>query len=519
MSLNRGEAWQRLQEPWDLLIIGGGITGAGLLHEATRQGFRAVLLEQCDFAWGTSSRSGKMIHGGLRYLRQGQFRTTWHSVRERESLLRTFPGLIEPLGFLLPLYRDDPLPRPAAALGLWLYDRFAGRRAHRYLSREALQARAPHLRAEGLQGGYAYQDALTDDARLVLRLILEAVRQGAAALNYVRVEDLLQTRSGTVEGVVVRDQVSGRETEVRARAVVNATGAWADRLRGRLGRPPRLRLLRGSHLLLPGWRLPLAQGLILLHPRDHRPLYVLPWEGMALVGTTDLDHDQDLDEEPAIRPEEFEYLLTALQRAFPHLDLSASDVAATFTGVRAVVGTGRQPPSREPRDHAVWDEGIWTVTGGKLTTFRLMARETLHALRRRLPPPSIPPADPKGSEAAWEEMEAVEPTRWLRWIGRYGPEALPWFLQTPSEEQQPIPRTSTCWAELRWAIAHEAVVHLDDLLLRRTRLGFQLPGGALSFLERHRPRFQGALGWEDARWAQEVERYRRIWEAGYQPPR
>lgn len=522
MPLDRGAMWDRLGEPWDLIIIGGGITGAGLLAEAARQGFRAVLLEQRDFAWGTSSRSGKMIHGGLRYLRQGQFRTTWHSVREREALLRSFPGLIRPLSFLMPLYRDDPIGRLAMAVGLQLYDGFAGRRTHRYLPRDALRNEAPHLRREGLRGGYRYLDALTDDARLVLRLILDAVRRGAAALNYARVEEFLQTRSGAVEGVVVRDAVTGREAEVRARAVVNATGAWADQLRGKLGGRPRLRLLRGSHLLLPGWRIPLAQGIILLHPRDHRPLYVLPWEGMVLVGTTDVDHDQDLEEEPAIRPEEFEYLLVALQRAFPDLDLSPSDVTATFAGVRAVIGTGRQPPSREPRDHAVWDEGILTVTGGKLTTFRVMARDAMRALRRRLPPPS---SRPPASEAplipetlrALEQEIGVEGA--LRRIGRYEPELLSLFLESAAEERQAIPRTDLRWAELRGIIAHEAVVHLDDLLLRRTRLGFQLPEGALPFLERHRARLQAWLGWDDARWSLEVRRYRGIWEDCYRPPR
>jgi len=521
MALHREEMGLRLDEPWDLLIIGGGITGAGLLAEAARLGFRAVLLEQNDFAWGTSSRSGKMVHGGLRYLRQGQIRTTWHSVREREYLLSALPGLIQPLGFLMPLYRDDPIGRPAMALGLWIYDGFARRRTHRYLPREALLTLAPHLRREGLLGGYRYQDALTDDARLVLRLIQDAVRRGAAALNYVRVEGFLRTRSGAVEGVMARDRISGRELEVRARVVVNATGAWADRVRGKLGRPPRLRPLRGSHLLLPHWRLPLAQGVILIHPQDHRPLYALPWEGMALVGTTDVDHSEDLEEEPRIHPEELEYLLAALRRAFPDLELSAQDVTATFAGVRAVVGTGRQPPSREPRDHVVWDEEILTVTGGKLTTFRVMARDALRMLRRRLPEPSPPPAEPEKPEvreAARALLERWEPGLGLRLITRYDPELLVAFLQAPPEEQTAIPRTDVRWAELRWIAAHEAVVHLDDLLLRRTRLGFQLPEGALPFLERHGDRLRAMLGWDGERWAREVARYRRIWEGAYRRP-
>jgi len=366
-------------------------------------------------------------------------------------------------------------------------------------------------------GATRYLDAITDDARLVLREIQAAVGRGALALNYARVEGVRQTRTGAVEGVLVRDVLTGREAEVRARAVVNATGAWADRLRGQLGRPPRLRLLRGSHLVLPGWRLPLAQGVILLHPQDHRPLYVLPWEGMVLVGTTDVDHAEDLDAEPRIHPEEFVYLLTALRRAFPDLDLSERDVVATFAGVRAVVGTGRQPPSREPRDHVVWDEGILTVTGGKLTTFRAMARDALRALRRRLPAPAHPPA-PEELEPAPEPPADLDPAVAVRLVSRYGPGILSRWAAIPSEDRERIPGTEVLWAEVRWAARFEGVVHLDDLLLRRTRIGLCLPEGGLPFLCRHRARLQAMLGWEDARWAQEVTRYRRIWETSYRPP-
>lgn len=511
----RAEAWARLSEPWDLVIVGGGITGAGLLFEAARLGFRALLLEGRDFAWGTSSRSGKMVHGGLRYLRQGQFRTTWHSVREREALLRLWPGLVRPLGFLMPLYRAEPPGRPAAALGLWLYDLFAGHPTHRYLDPERLLEQAPHLRREGLQGGYAYPEALTDDARLVLALIQEALRLGAGALNYARVEGLRQTRAGHVEGVMVRDVLTGREAEVGARVVINATGPWADGLRGQLGRPPRLRLLRGSHLIFPGWRLPLAQGLIMIHPVDGRPLYALPWEGVTLVGTTDVDHDQDLEEEPAAAPAEVDYLLTALRRAFPFLDLTEADLQATFAGVRAVIGTGRQPPSREPRDHAVWDEGILTVTGGKLTTFRVMARDALGRIRRRLPAPR-PPARP--ALAPPEIRRDLDPRLLRRLWSRYGPMADTVLQAAPAEDLAFIPGTPVLWAEVRWAAGHEAVVHLDDLMLRRTRLGVLLPQGGIPWLRRHGDRLQSMLGWDEARWLTELERYQEIWRRAWQPP-
>lgn len=521
MPWDREALWDSLDGPWDLVVVGGGITGAGLLWEAARVGFRALLLERGDFASGTSSRSGKLVHGGLRYLAQGRFRLTWLAVRERERLLREMRGLVAPLGLLHPCYRGDPQGPVLLGLGLFLYDLMALRRTHRRLDPEALRALAPHVRQGGLLGGFWYQDALTDDARLVLRVLREAERLGASALNYVRVEDLCRTRSGRVEGVAVRDLLTGRTKEVRARVVVNATGAWADALRSRLGHPPRFRPLRGSHLLFPGWRVPLAVGLTFLHPWDGRPLYALPWEGATLVGTTDVDHREDLEGELRISPEEGEYLLAAVAHLFPGLDLGEGDVLATFAGVRPVVGTGKVHPSREPRDHAIWDEGLLTVTGGKLTTFGAMARAALGRVFRRLGGPRGT-AGPgvRAREEPLGAAEALDPEdpRHRRLIARYGLEdAAAILCASRPGELEPIPGTQTLWAEVRWAAEREGVVHLDDLLLRRTRLGLLLPEGGLALLEGLRPLVQGALAWDEGRWRAEAERYRRVWEAAHSP--
>lgn len=448
-------------------------------------------------------------------MRQGQFRVTWRSVRDRESLLRELPGLVEPLGILLPYYRGDPMGHFLLALGLCLYDALALRRTHRPLGPEALVALAPWIRRQGLRGGFWYQDAFTDDARLVLRVLGEAVANGATALNYVRVEGLCRTRSGRVDGVVARDLLSGRTLEVRARVVINATGAWADSLRAWLGHAPRLRLLRGSHLLFPGWRLPLALGISFFHPWDGRPLYALPWEGVTLVGTTDLDHQEDLAE-PRIHPQEGAYLMAAVRSLFPSLELSPKDVLSTFSGVRPVVATGARDPSREPRDYAIWDEGLLTVTGGKLTTFGSMARAALAKAARYLGPPSHPSTKVRerwGSEGVWGEAEPWRP----RLLGRYGAEAALLVQTARPGELEPIPGTTTLWAEVRWAAEREGVVHLDDLLLRRVRLGLTLPGGAIPLLERLRPLIQPALGWDEARWQMEVRRYQEIWHSAYSP--
>jgi len=233
----RDRAWEQLNQAWDIVVIGGGITGAGILREATRLGLRTLLVEQRDFAWGTSSRSSKLVHGGLRYLKEGQWRLTRASVRERKRLLDEGAGLIEPLGFLIATYRGDRPGRWTYKAGLSVYDLLALQWSHQHYKSEDFQMLAPHLAQDGLTGGYRYGDAQTDDARLVLRVLQEAVAAGGTALNYVSADDLLLSR-GRVAGVALRDMETGRTAEVQARTVINATGAWADRLRGQVGAPP-----------------------------------------------------------------------------------------------------------------------------------------------------------------------------------------------------------------------------------------------------------------------------------------
>jgi glycerol-3-phosphate dehydrogenase len=225
--VKRAEEWARLRPSYDLLVVGGGITGAGIALEAARAGLAVLLVEQGDFASGTSSRSSKLVHGGLRYLAEGNLKLTWEAVRERDRLLAEAPGLVDPIGFLFALHRGDRPGRAFVGTGLVLYDLLAREGRHARLDREEFLLRAPHAGAPGLEGGFAYADAATDDARLVLRVLHEAEAAGATALNYVRCEGLLRG-NGTVAGAVLRDLVTGGERDVRATAVVNATGAWAD---------------------------------------------------------------------------------------------------------------------------------------------------------------------------------------------------------------------------------------------------------------------------------------------------
>ena len=526
----RADIWQSISQPWDLLIIGGGITGAGILREAARLGLKALLVEQRDFAWGTSSRSSKLVHGGLRYLKQGKLGLTWASVRERQELLHEGPGLIDPLGFLLSVYKGDFPGRWTFALGLTIYDLLAMRWEHGFYSPQDFEMLAPHVARKNLEGGFRYLDAQTDDARLTLRVLQEACTINHAcaesqahvcAINYVRAESLLRS-NGLVDGAVLHDLESGERVEVHARVVINATGAWADHLRAQVGGEACIRPLRGSHLIFPAWRLPLAQAISFLHPLDRRPVFIFPWEGVVLIGTTDMDHAHSLDEEPAISPQEVSYLMAAVESEFPSLNIGLQDVLSTLAGVRPVIGSGQDDPSKESREHIVWEEaGLLTVTGGKLTTFRLIAQDAIRAVRHRLPGLPEPDQDAPVLDPVAMTLPAAkapdEPAR-RRLLGRYGAQAARLVAAAQAGELEPIPGTLTLWAELRWAARTEQVCHLDDLLLRRTRLGLLLPQGGAVIFPALEQICRQELGWSAQRWQSEQARYQDLWRRCYSLP-
>ncbi|MET3131187.1 glycerol-3-phosphate dehydrogenase [Oxalobacteraceae bacterium GrIS 1.11] len=509
---------------WDIVIVGGGITGAGILLEAARRGLRALLVEQRDFAWGTSSRSSKLVHGGLRYLKEGKFGLTRESVHERQNLLREAAGLVEPQSFAFGDYTGRKPGRRMFQLGLAIYDLMAGQRARHYFKTDEFTMLAPNIGRAGLNGGMCYVDAKTDDARLVLRVLQEARQHGGVAVNYMAVQSLLREggqERGQVRGVVLQDGMDGAQHVVRARLVISATGAWADGLRGQVGAKPKLRPLRGSHLVLPAWRLPLAQAISLMHPQDGRPVFAYPWEGVTLVGTTDVDHGADMKLEAAITPAEVDYLMAALSDQFPQLNLGRTDILATYAGVRPVIDSGQADPSKEGREHALWlEDGLLTVTGGKLTTFRVIALDALKRASALLPEwrdslrplPIFAPLEPLVRAAG------LAPEQRTRLLGRYGAQAQALLDAARDDELETIPGTETLWAQLRWAARTEAVLRLEDLLLRRTRLGLQLRGGGRDILPRIRAICQQELGWDDARWDAEQGAYLALWHSHYSLP-
>ncbi len=292
MNLNndRAETWQNLRQDWDLIIIGGGITGAGVFRLAVAQGLRVLLVEKNDFSSGTSSRSTKLIHGGIRYLRNRQVDITREMVREREALLREAPTLVDPLGFIMP-YTAVNAQRLLFRFGVTIYDLLAPKWNHRHMSRVEVQSLVPQMNAPRLAGAYLYYDAVMDDARMVLRLLSEACREGGTALNYARVETRFTSPlNGSVRGVALSDQSPHAlgSLELQARVVINAAGPWSDTLRAQINQPARLRPQRGSHLIFPREKLPLPHAVSLLHPKDNRAMFAMPWEGTTMIGTTDL---------------------------------------------------------------------------------------------------------------------------------------------------------------------------------------------------------------------------------------
>ncbi len=520
----REEVWSRLDKEWDLLVIGGGITGAGVARLAAACGLDTLLVEARDFAFGTSSRSSKLVHGGFRYLYNRQFDVTFESVRQREELLREAPNLVTPLAFNLPNYSEYNFPSRLLHLGVCIYDVMAPKWRHSRLSAAQLRQTFAHLRTENLEACFRYQDAELDDARLVLRVLREAVACGASAVNYARAESLLRDARGEVRGAVLRDMAvpDGRTVEVRAKAVVNASGPWTDLLRGQLGEPARLRKLRGSHLIFDAGRLPIPEALTIFHPVDMRAMFALPWEGKTLVGTTDVDHSAELEnacDEPFAAQSEIDYILTALDFLFPSLKIDQADVVSSFAGLRPIISGGADSPSKESRAHQIWNEhGLITITGGKLTTFRLMARQTVAAVLAALG--RSVRVDPRARVLERVQVPFVKgmPQDLLRFLsGRHGSETSALLSQALADELAPIADLPNPWAELRYAARHEGVVHLDDLLLRRVRLGLLLPQGGAELLPRVRAIVQPELGWDDRHWQKEEQIYRETWQRYYSP--
>ncbi|MGH9316716.1 MAG: glycerol-3-phosphate dehydrogenase/oxidase [Thermoanaerobaculia bacterium] len=529
---------------FDVLIIGGGITGAAAARDAAARGLSVALLEREDWASGTSWRSSKLIHGGLRYLETADVRLVFESLSERARLIRLAPHLVEPLDFLFPSYRARGIAPWLRELGLTAYDLLALGRSpswHRRLSKEELLRRERLLESPELLSGAVYSDARTDDARLTLENVLDAVLLSAVAVSRVEVAALEKDASGKIRGVRARDRESGRLLSVAASVVINATGAWGDqvlRLDAREA-PPQLRLSRGVHLTFPASRLPL-QSIVAFPMEDGRLLFGIPYGPVTLLGTTDTDYAGSPDEVSA-DVQDVRYLLDAASRTFPSARLSETDVLSTFAGLRPLVREPGKSLEETSREEAltVSASGLVSVTGGKLTTHRRMGAKAIdraaRLLRRqgRAVPASATSSRrfPGAPDMPMKEFLpffaglATSINRSLReetahhLARRYGSRASEIVALTAEDRElgRPLsPGLPDIDAEVVFASRREDARTLTDVLIRRTHLFWQAPRQGLEAVERAAALLGRELRWSKAQesaamddYAREVERSRR----------
>ncbi len=388
-AANRAACLEQMAErQLDVLIVGGGITGAGIAWDAALRGLQVGLVEKKDFGFGTSSRSTKLIHGGLRYLKQGEVKLVREVGKERALLHRLAPHLVHPLRMLLPMYKGGSLGPFSTSIGLWLYDWLAGVKAHErrtMLSRAATAGREPLLAQEGMLGGGMYVEYMTDDARLTLDIVRSAVAKGATVSNYAEVTRFYYV-NGHIEGAYVTDLCSGKEHLLRAKKIVNATGPWVDSLRekDKSKQGKRLYLTKGVHIVIPKARLPISQSLY-FDTNDGRMVFAIPRGEIVYVGTTDTVYQDNIDH-PLATDEDRDYLLAAVNALCPAAKLTAADVKSSWVGLRPLIYQEGKGPSELSRKDEIFlaPSGLITIAGGKLTGFRKMAQKVVDLIAAQL---------------------------------------------------------------------------------------------------------------------------------------
>ena len=485
--IRRTELVARLRsQSFDLLIVGGGIVGAGLARDAAMRGLRVALIEQGDFAGGTSSKTSKLIHGGLRYLEYGRFRLVRESVRERDTLRTIAPELVWPISLSLPIYRGDPRPPWKVAAGLTLYDLLAMRwhfNGRRMLSPSQARLREPALSPRDLQAVGSYTDCQMDDARLCLMNVLQAVAFGAVCCNYVRLVEFHKA-SGVIVGATIEDLRERQMIGLSATVVVNATGPWADAVR-RLSDPAaprRLAPTKGVHVVVPR----VSAGALFLQARaDRRMLFVLPWGDYSLIGTTESD-DVDRLDALAATPGDVDYLFTEVNRVLPEASLRPEHIVASFAGARPLLAFDGSSTGAS-REHRLEIDrfGLVSIMGGKYTTYRLMAQQTLDAVLRHRTLRAEPCLTDQVS--LLESTHPVALNRWQEVTRGIAPELLARLLTTygtgafrllqllefePSLIQPVCPHHDVIQAELVYAIQAELACTVSDVLVRRTKIAF-----------------------------------------------
>ena len=543
---SRETMWTQIPDEVDVVCVGGGITGAGIARDAARRGLRVALFEMDDIAFGTSSRSSKLIHGGLRYLESYEFSLVFESVSERRILLDLAPHLVNPLPFLFPVYEGSRRNLMMIGAGMWLYEGlslFRSPKKHRQLRPSEIAEVEPALKQEGLQGAPIYYDCATDDARLTLESALDAVENGATVATHARVEAFEKDESGRVRGVMVKNARDGSVREVRAHAVINATGPWTDEVIAMSGASRAGKVLRptkGIHIVVKAEKLPIQHAVVCFHPVDDRALFALPWGDRTYVGTTDTDYDGAPGREAATS-NDVDYLIEASNAHFPAHPIDRHDVIATWAGVRALIApepsAGELAESKVSREHQilVGESGLITIAGGKLTTFRKMAEEVvdtaiqLMRLSGQLPE-GLTASDsdkaPLPGAVGWPEdddhdkvaAKVCEVTQGrlsdktcLYLVNAYGMRAI-WIAErcaaNPSLCEPLIEGRPEILAQVDFAVDEELAATVSDIMIRRTQIFFRDFDQGLSAAEKVADRMATLIGWDEDERKRWLDAYR-----------
>ena len=531
------------QQTFDIAVIGGGITGAGVALDAASRGLSVALVEKDDFASGTSSRSSKLIHGGLRYLEQFHFGLVRESLHERAVLTRMAPHLSKPLRFLVPIYSSgtrSPLGsnKLKLSIGLWLYDLLAGSQnieRHRWLSAVEALRLAPALDGDQLRGAFVYYDCLTDDARLVIEVIKSAATCGAVIANYAAVQAV--NRSSGIASLTVEDIFTGERFDLKSRVIVNATGVWTDQV-SRLSdatAPKRLRPSKGIHLVFPREKFETQTAALIPSLGESRFLFVIPWQDRVIVGTTDTDYDGDLDH-PIAEPDEVNRVLESVARAFPSAKLTCDDLISTFAGLRPLISADEQSTKELSRKEEIFEdgEGMITITGGKLTTWRRMAERVvdravtrlekfegvLRPLAHQCVTESIQlaggrlarPLDEEASRTANEFGIEVSTARHL--IDTYGGNyrvVLELTGEASGLKSVLLDGLPQIEAEVVYAVRYEMALTIEDFFARRTRIKLLSRDHGRTAAARVAQLLGRELGWTEAETQSKVVEY--LWQA------
>ncbi|HGH0729616.1 TPA: glycerol-3-phosphate dehydrogenase/oxidase [Staphylococcus pseudintermedius] len=495
-TLKRDTVKKRMQnEVYDLIVVGGGITGAGIALDATARGMKVALVEMQDFAQGTSSRSTKLVHGGLRYLKQLQVGVVAETGKERAIVYENGPHVTTPEWMLLPMHKGGTFGKFSTSIGLAMYDRLAGvKKSERkkMLSKKETSAKEPLVKQDGLKGGGYYVEYRTDDARLTIEVMKKAAEQGADIMNYAKVTNFLYDNKEKVNGVAVVDRLGNETFEIKGKKVVNATGPWVDEVRSAdySKNNKQLRLTKGVHVVIDQSKFPLRQAVYFDTEKDGRMIFAIPREGKAYVGTTDTFYNNDKSK-PLVNQEDRDYLVDAINYMFPTVHITDADIESTWAGVRPLIFEEGKDPSEISRKDEIWEgkSGLLTIAGGKLTGYRHMALEIVDLVEKRLKQEyklKFKEVDTKhipisggdvGSSANFEQFieDKVAAAKAMnldtdlarRLATKYGSNVDDLFAIAQAAQHQNTGLPLELYVELVYGVQNELVVKPTDFLVRR----------------------------------------------------